>query len=114
MLFPKVAGSREFQRTNSRCQIGVSVVHSLTSKSRFGGQAPNRADKWSERQRSKENAFQGPRFAGVDLASQPNPLAAIELLKQQSIIVTTAKVVSCDGDGLLGHPKVFINLVKGP
>lgn len=112
MFFLKVAGFRGHQHTNTGFIIYTPLVYSLVLKSRFGGQASNRAGKWSERQRSKENAFQGPRFTGVDLASQPNPLAAIELLKQQSIVVTTARVVTCDGDGLLGHPKVFINLVE--
>ena len=74
-------------------------------------QAPNRAQLWSKRQRPRDQAIGGPRFVGIDLSAQPRPLAAIELLKQQSITLVKARSVECDGGGLLGHPNVFINLV---
>lgn len=74
-------------------------------------QAPNRAATWSESQRPREEAMTGPRFTGIDILSQPQPLAAIELLKQQPVTKVQARNVACDGGDLLGHPKVFINLV---
>ncbi|PJF16503.1 hypothetical protein PSACC_03690 [Paramicrosporidium saccamoebae] len=74
-------------------------------------QAPNRATVWSQRQRPKNDAMVGPRFIEVNLDSQPRPLSAIELLKQTPVLSIKARTVACDGGGLLGHPKVFINLV---
>ncbi|KAJ3216701.1 hypothetical protein HDU67_009133 [Dinochytrium kinnereticum] len=45
---------------------------------------------------------------------QPNPLAAIELIRKVPIITVSTRRVSCDGGGgALGHPKVFINLDDG-
>lgn len=45
-------------------------------------QSDNRATKWSPRQRAKEDAFVGPRFEQTNLAYQPNPKAAIELIAE--------------------------------
>lgn len=75
-------------------------------------QAPNRASAWSNRQRQRAEAIVGPRFVNVNLTSQPKPEAAIELLKQQPIVSIKSRTIACDGGGLLGHPKVFINLVR--
>jgi hypothetical protein len=82
-----------------------------TSLAKPEPQAPNRATVWSQRQRPKNEAMVGPRFIEVNLDSQPRPLSAIELLKQAPVLSVKARTVACDGGGLLGHPKVFINLV---
>lgn len=75
-------------------------------------QAPNRATRWSRRQRPRADAVEGPRFQSVNMAAQPRPAAAIELLKQSPVQVEHSRVVFCDGGGgALGHPKVFLNLV---
>lgn len=73
-------------------------------------QAPNRATTWSQRQRSRKDVLQGPRYTGIDLTAQPQPLAAIELLKQQPITIVSDRKTTCDGGGVLGHPTIFINL----
>lgn len=76
-------------------------------------QAPNRAEVWSKRQRPRGEAFSDARFMGIYLSTQPQPLAAIELLKSQPVEFVNSRVVSCDGGSAsLGHPKVFINLVQ--
>lgn len=75
-------------------------------------QAPNRATIWSKRQQPRSSIVDEPRFLGIDMSAQPRPLAAIELLKQQPATCIEGRSVYCDGGGLLGHPKVFINLVS--
>jgi len=75
-------------------------------------QASNRLTRWSKRQRNKIEAFKGPRFIQVDTEAQPNPPAAIEFIKADPVRLIQCRAVSCNGDGVLGHPKVFINLVR--
>ncbi|KAL9018911.1 MAG: hypothetical protein Q9185_003823 [Variospora sp. 1 TL-2023] len=46
-------------------------------------------------------------------AIQPQPQAAIELIHKQPVRWTKQRVVSCDGGGgVLGHPRIFINVDK--
>lgn len=54
----------------------------------------------------------GPRFTQIDIAAQPNPLAAIELIKADPIRYVKERQVICKGDNSLGHPNIFINLVN--
>ncbi|TIA90028.1 hypothetical protein E3P99_01759 [Wallemia hederae] len=76
-------------------------------------QAENRATKWSPRQRSKQDAFVGPRFEQKNLELQPNPKAAIELIAEEPVRLVEGRVASCDGGGgPLGHPKIYIKLDK--
>ncbi|KAG2221775.1 hypothetical protein INT45_003415 [Circinella minor] len=76
-------------------------------------QAPNRAATWSRDQRPKDEAMVGPRFEQMDLAAQPDAMAAIELIAEEPIHFSNQRIVSCDGGGgALGHPKVYINLDK--
>lgn len=76
------------------------------------GQSPNRTSIWSNRQRPKGDIVNGPRFTQIDLAAQPNPPAAIEFIKADPIRKVHSRQVKCNGDGVLGHPTVFINLVQ--
>lgn len=58
-------------------------------------------------------ALQGARFETVDIAKQPNPAAAIDLIAKVPVIKVLENIVACDGGGdKLGHPKIFINLVN--
>ncbi|KAI8340799.1 zinc-finger domain-containing protein [Chlamydoabsidia padenii] len=76
-------------------------------------QAPNRVDTWAPDQRPKKEALVGPRFEQTDLSTQPNPMAAIELIAEEPVRIVHQRIVSCDGgDAALGHPKVYINLDK--
>ncbi|CAO3670602.1 hypothetical protein G6F70_005504 [Rhizopus microsporus] len=79
-------------------------------------QAANRATTWSENQRAKADALKGPRFEQMDLSTQPNPMAAIELIAEEPIRFVNKRIAHCDGGGgPLGHPKVYINLdASGP
>ncbi|KNZ57392.1 hypothetical protein VP01_2170g3 [Puccinia sorghi] len=66
---------------------------------------------WSASQRPKSHAMTGPRFEQTNMAAQPNPLPAIELIKKVPIRFVHSRVAVCDGGGgALGHPKIFINL----
>ncbi|KAJ5688799.1 hypothetical protein N7462_003191 [Penicillium macrosclerotiorum] len=76
-------------------------------------QAPNRANTWAASQQPREEAMTGPRFEQTIMETQPQPMAAIELIHKQPVRWVKSKVVSCDGGGgPLGHPKVFINTDK--
>lgn len=55
--------------------------------------------------------FETPRFQNMDVSSQPNPVPSVEILKNDRPIVSKSKVIACEGKPLVGHPKVFINLV---
>ncbi|KAI9251714.1 zinc-finger domain-containing protein [Sporodiniella umbellata] len=74
-------------------------------------QASNRVATWSENQRAKSEALVGPRFEQTDINTQPNPMAAVELIAEEPIRFVKQRITSCDGGGgPLGHPKVYINL----
>lgn len=77
-------------------------------------QAPNRAETWSASQRSRDELYKtDPRFVGKDLSKQPQPLAAIELIKNQPISYIHGNIAVCHGtDFVQGHPKIYINLDK--
>ncbi|KAI8365865.1 zinc-finger domain-containing protein [Choanephora cucurbitarum] len=79
-------------------------------------QAANRTTTWSATQRPKSQALVGPRFEQIDLDTQPNPMAAIELIAEEPIRFVNKRIAHCDGGGgPLGHPKIYINLDKpGP
>lgn len=80
-------------------------------------QAPNRAEIWSPSQASRIDIIDKypHRFVQRDLAKQPQPYAAIELIAQEPIkyLGHGENIAVCDGNKgltLQGHPKVFINL----
>lgn len=75
-------------------------------------QAPNRCSKWSISQRERKEVLSGLRFEGVDIGTQPKPLAGIDLTSKTPIEIVESRVVSCDGGGALGHPRIYINLVS--
>ncbi|KTW32222.1 uncharacterized protein T551_00904 [Pneumocystis jirovecii RU7] len=54
--------------------------------------------------------MRGPRFEQTDFNLQPQPESAIELIANIPIKFSNQRVVSCDGGGKLGHPKIYINL----
>lgn len=87
----------------------LDVIPSGTYK-----QAPNRADTWSRSQRSRDVIFKtDPRFVGKNLLDQPQPLAAIELIKNQPVSYVHSNIAVCHGtDFEQGHPKIYINLDK--
>ncbi|KAK9767596.1 hypothetical protein K7432_002483 [Basidiobolus ranarum] len=74
-------------------------------------QSVNREGTWSLTQQTKKDAFSNARFEQTDLAAQPSPMAAIELIHEVPIKFVQARKVTCNGGGgALGHPKVYINL----
>ncbi|KAA8904522.1 hypothetical protein TRICI_005467 [Trichomonascus ciferrii] len=77
-------------------------------------QAPNREHTWAPSQKPRSDAQVGPRFEQRDLARQPRPYAAIELIAKEPVRYQDhSNVAVCDGGrGAQGHPKIFINLDK--
>ncbi|EIW86732.1 ubiquinone oxidoreductase 20 kd subunit [Coniophora puteana RWD-64-598 SS2] len=74
-------------------------------------QAPNYPTTWSTNQKPRPLAASGPRFEQTEMALQPNPLSAMELVANEPIRVVQGRKAVCDGGGgPLGHPKIFINL----
>lgn len=84
-------------------------------------------------------AMRGPRFEQMNMEFQPQPLSAMEMVQREPIRLSHKRVTSCDGgqsreedperdgmsvltylhlpryitgSGALGHPRVFINLVR--
>ncbi|KAI5959160.1 uncharacterized protein KGF55_005503 [Candida pseudojiufengensis] len=86
----------------------------------FAQQAPNRDVTWSQSQEPRIDVISKfpYRFTQRDLAEQPRPYAAIDLIAKEPIRYLTheeGNIAVCDGnkgDTLQGHPKVFINLDK--
>ncbi|KAJ1920034.1 hypothetical protein H4219_001563 [Mycoemilia scoparia] len=103
--FPTTAVLSRYQSTDA----GKSLV----TESELAQQAPNYPTTWSNNQRPRDVAMSGPRFEQTDLAGQPRPMAAIELINEEPIRFVAGRKAVCDGgDGPLGHPKVYINLDK--
>ncbi|KAI8615572.1 zinc-finger domain-containing protein [Chytriomyces sp. MP71] len=77
-------------------------------------QAANRDKPWSRSQAVKQEAMTGPRFEQTNMALQPNPVAAIDLIAAVPVKMVAGRKATCDGGGgALGHPKVYINLDDG-
>lgn len=93
-------------------------------------QAPNYAQPWSLNQRPRPVPGEGPRFEQTAMELQPNPLSAMELIANEPVRMVNARKAVCDGGtckyvdlvsvfslfnlggGPLGHPKIYINLVR--
>lgn len=98
--------------TGSTAVAGVDPLDVIPSSNYQ--QAPNRETTWSKSQRSRDSLFKtDPRFVGKNLLEQPQPLAAIELVKNQPISFVHSNTAVCHGtDFVQGHPKIYINLDK--
>ncbi|KAF9654359.1 hypothetical protein BDM02DRAFT_3134067 [Thelephora ganbajun] len=76
-------------------------------------QAPNYPGLWSENQRPRPTPASGPRFEQTTMHLQPQPLSAMEMIVNEPIRLSKTRIAACDGGGgALGHPKIFINLVR--
>lgn len=122
-------GSRQLVRLGVRTRVTVAEREAATKLNDvhiYNGvdqtplkenQAPNRKETWAPSQRPRADAMTGTRFDGIDLATQPMPMAAIDLISQTPVHYVHGTAV-CDGNidgmrgGVQGHPKVFINTDK--
>ncbi|KAJ6261476.1 hypothetical protein Dda_4146 [Drechslerella dactyloides] len=103
---PSAAAAASLERTDA-----AATTEDLIALQKV--QAPNRVRTWAKSQMPRAAAMVGPRFEQTDLALQPRPLAAIELIHEQPVRFVKDRVVVCDGGGgPLGHPKIFINVDK--
>lgn len=95
-------------------------------------QSPNYPTTWSTNQQPRPAPRSGPRFEHTFMELQPNPLSAMELVANEPVRVVHGRKAVCDGGeqwhthmilagslmiwvggGPLGHPKIYINLVRG-
>ncbi|KAF7727504.1 hypothetical protein EC973_007482 [Apophysomyces ossiformis] len=111
-MFPRTFTSAARLRAFSRAYT-TSLQPAAKSVVPTAEQAANRAVTWSKSQRPKAEAMAGPRFEQTDITTQPNAMAAIDLIAEEPIRFVAQRIASCDGGGgPLGHPKVYINLDK--
>ena len=84
-----------------------------TSELQNSNKSMNLSETWSKKQMPKSLAMQGARFETVSIEKQPNPIPAIELISKVPVVEVHENIASCDGGGgRLGHPKIYINLVR--
>ncbi len=69
----------------------------LSPRAAAPGQAPNRAQPWSEDQQPKPDAYDTPRFEQVNVPLQPDGLSAMALVNEQPIVKLDARKAVCDG-----------------
>lgn len=60
-------------------------------------QAPNYATRWSTNQNLRPAPASNPRFEQVDYELQPAPLSAMEMIANEPIIMSDARIAVCDG-----------------
>ncbi|KAJ2957498.1 hypothetical protein NQZ79_g6814 [Umbelopsis isabellina] len=94
-----------------RYTTAVTAQPTAKPLARQAAQAANRATPWARSQQPKADAFVGPKFEQRDISMQPNPKAAIELIKEEPVHFVSERIAVCNGGGgALGHPKIYINL----
>lgn len=130
---PRVA--RPLARLTSSAASSTTPVpaHEAPSKDAVIQQAPNYPTTWSTSQRPRPQGRSGPRFEQTNMELQPNPLSAMQMIAEEPIRIVHGRKAVCDGGvynayptypmsltaaqsnpggGPLGHPKIFINLVR--
>lgn len=60
-------------------------------------QAPNMAARWSTSQNPRPAPGSNPRFEQVEYSLQPAPLSAMEMVANEPIIMSDARIAVCDG-----------------
>ncbi|KAJ3019397.1 UNVERIFIED_CONTAM: hypothetical protein HDU68_010672 [Siphonaria sp. JEL0065] len=60
-------------------------------------QSLNREATWSKSQLEKAAATTGPRFEQTNMALQPNPVAAIDLIAAVPVTLVAGRKASCNG-----------------
>lgn len=109
-----LTGARFFSTTLMHSQKAVSVTFTPEEQAAaVQKQSPNRAETWAPSQKPRSEALSGVRIVQRDLAAQPQPYAAIDLIAKQPVVFLHDSSAVCDGGrGVQGHPKIFINLDK--
>lgn len=128
-LIPRLNRSLKFL-TRSASSSSSSSVPSKPQPSVPAPQAPNYPTAWSTNQQTRAAAASNPRFEQTVIELQPNPLSAMELVANEPVRLVHGRKAVCDGGersidwvqklafnllaggGPLGHPKIFINLVR--
>ncbi|KAK9245544.1 hypothetical protein V1506DRAFT_240322 [Lipomyces tetrasporus] len=112
IVFPQRALIRSYASTSESVPSKPAEEVQLSEEeAALTMQAPNRVETWAPSQRPRSQAMVGPRFAQKNLAAQPQPYAAINLIAEEPVRFIDNNIAVCDGGrGVQGHPKVFINL----
>jgi NADH dehydrogenase (ubiquinone) Fe-S protein 6 len=92
-----VAARRLTRASSSTTNTPASVPSQAPAPAKVYGQAPNRAEKWTTNQQSRPQAGSIPRFEQTDMALQPNPLSAMELIANEPIRLVHGRKAVCDG-----------------
>lgn len=101
----------ELEKTSATGLTAQELAHNKNAM-----QAPNRDNKWSASQARRLDviAEHPHRFTQKNLADQPQPYSAMELIAKEPVrYLHEGNIAVCDGNRgstLQGHPKVFINL----
>lgn len=108
------SAARLFSTSVVNSQKAVSVTFTAEEQAAaVQNQSPNRTETWAPSQKPRSEALSGVRVLQKDLAAQPQPYAAINLIAQEPVVFLHSSSAVCDGGrGVQGHPKIFINLDK--
>lgn len=128
---PRVARPLARLTSSAAASNTPAPAHETPSKDAVVQQAPNYPATWSTNQRSRPQGRSGPRFEQTHMDLQPNPLSAMQMIAEEPIRIVHGRKAVCDGGashpyahcgtepdrlilggGPLGHPKIFINLVR--
>lgn len=60
-------------------------------------QSPNKAELWSTNQNPRPAPASSPRFEQIEYSLQPAPLSAMEMIANEPIIMSDARIAVCDG-----------------
>lgn len=101
VLLPKRLSPSSLLRSLSRLSstkapgVPAEVVPPATTP--IVGQAPNRAVKWSTNQQSRPQLASIPRFEQIDMALQPQPASAMEMIANEPVRLVHGRRAVCDG-----------------
>jgi len=69
-------------------------------------QAPNKAELWSTNQNPRPAPASNPRFEQIEYSLQPAPLSAMEMIANEPIIMSDARIAVCDGGEFEAIPEL--------
>lgn len=118
MMLRSVRPTSRLGRNFIRYKSITGLTKPELEKNPLAQQAPNRTEPWAPSQESRGNILTrfAYRFIQKNLADQPRPYSAMELISKQPIRYLKPEegnIAVCDGNRgstLQGHPKIFINL----
>lgn len=133
-LLKAAVPKRALVSSPSFVRLSSTSAPTTTTSIPAAAQSPNYPTTWSQNQSTRPAAQSSPRFEQTVMETQPNPLSAMQLIADEPIRLVNGRKAVCDGgaschplsrraggylflsvpagSGPLGHPKIFINLVR--